>query len=310
MTFGIIIHYGLYSYYGYDDIQSAKKRRVQNGSEWYYGRLIDDNDFRPISGQSFTKKYHKENFGNIDYFHNINKIVNDEDKIRSWVLFAKENKASYIILTLKHHDGVCLWNTKTDSRKSELDICKVFSDECKKENIDFGFYYSWFEFGKPFTVEYFKKYCIPQLSEILTYNPKYLWFDGDWKITQKSIIKEIKNMIIDMKQKGIIINDRIGVKDNDYSLCDYRVFSDRYIPKEKLDTKWQHVNTIGYSWGYNKQQSNKDYKTGEQIYVLYKKVKDLGGDFLINIGPDENGDIIENEMKAIEYLESKVNLYP
>jgi alpha-L-fucosidase len=310
MTFGIIIHYGLYSYYAYDDIQSAKRRSVQNGSEWYYGRLIDNNDFRPISGESFTKKYHKENFNDIDYFDNMDKIVNDEDKIRSWIEFAKENNASYIILTSKHHDGVCLWDTQTDSRKSELDICKVFSDECKKENIDFGLYYSWFEFGKPFTVDYFKKYCIPQLKEILSYKPKYLWFDGDWKITQKSIIKEIKNMTIDMKQKGIIINDRIGIKDEDYSLCDYRVFSDRYIPKEKMDTRWQHVNTIGYSWGYNKQQSNKDYKTGEQIYALYKKVKDLGGDFLINIGPDENGNIVENEMKAIEYLASKVNLYP
>ena len=45
MTFGIIIHYGLYSYYGYDDINSAKRRKTQNGSEWYYGRLIDNNDF-------------------------------------------------------------------------------------------------------------------------------------------------------------------------------------------------------------------------------------------------------------------------
>ena len=54
MTFWIIIHYGLYSYYGYDDINSAKRRRVQNGSEWYFGRLIDNNDFRPISGQKYV----------------------------------------------------------------------------------------------------------------------------------------------------------------------------------------------------------------------------------------------------------------
>jgi alpha-L-fucosidase len=305
MTFGIIIHYGLYSYYAYDDIQSAKRRNVQNGSEWYYGRLIDNNNFRPISGQSFTKNYHKTQFGDTDYFDNINKIFDDENKIRSWVVFAKQNNASHLILTSKHHDGICLWDTSTNSKKSLLDICKIFSDECKKQNMEFGFYYSWFEFDKPFTLKYFKEYCIPQLNELLTFNPKHLWFDGDWKITQKSIVQQINDLIMHMKSMGIIINDRIGQNNTDYSLCDYRVFSDRFIPEQKLYIKWQHINTIGYSWGYNKQQKEEDYKSNEQIYSLYKKVVDLGGDFLINIGPDENGDIIENEKNAIQYLSSK-----
>jgi alpha-L-fucosidase len=302
MTFGIIIHYGLYSFYGYDDVRSAKKRRVQNGSEWYYGRLIDTNNFRPISGQSYTKKYHQENHNNIDYFENIDKIVSDENKIRNWVAFAKKNKASKIILTSKHHDGVCLWDTATNSKKSAIDICKIFRDECTKENIEFGFYYSWFEFGKAFTLKYFEEYCIPQLKEIMAYHPKHLWFDGDWKITQKNIKSKIHNLLVNLRKIGVQVNDRAKNED----MCDYRVFSDRFIPDEKMDIKWQHVNTIGYSWGYNKQQKSEDYKSGNAVYDLYKKVTDLGGDFLINIGPDENGNIVENEEKAIEYLASKM----
>jgi alpha-L-fucosidase len=306
ITFGIIIHYGVYSYYGYDDTNSAKNRKVQNGSEWYYGRLIDNNNFRPISGHNFTKKFHEENFSGIDYFDNIDKMINDENKIKQWIIFAKKNKANYIILTSKHHDGVCLWNTHTDSHKSLIDICKIFSDECKRENIDFGFYYSWFEFGKSFNVKYFEEYCIPQIKELLLYNPKYIWFDGDWKITQKIIRQKIKNIVLNMKKKGIIINDRLGIKDDDYSYCDYRVFSDRYIPKEKLDIKWQHINTIGYSWGYNREQKKEDYKSGNQIYELYSKILKLGGNFLVNIGPNSNGDIIQNEAEAIEYLSSNI----
>ncbi len=164
-------------------------------------------------------------------------------------MFAKQNKVSYIILTAKHHDGVCLWNTQTKTHKSLMDICKVFSDECKKQNIDFGFYYSWFEFGKSFTMKYFKDYCMKQIQELLLYNPKYMWFDGDWKITQKNIRAYNKNMVLNIKTKGIIVNDRVGIKDEDYSWVDYRVFSYRYIPDNKIDIKWQHVNTIGYSWG-------------------------------------------------------------
>jgi alpha-L-fucosidase len=70
----------------------------------------------------------------------------------------------------------------------------------------------------------------------------------------------------------------------------------RYIPSEKLNIKWQHVNTIGYSWGHNKMQVSTDYKSGNQIYLLYLKVTDLGGDLLLNIGPTINGDIVEEEM--------------
>lgn len=298
MNYGIIIHYGLYSYYGYDDIDSAKRRRTQNGSEWYYGRLIDNNNFRPISGNKSTKKYHSEKHNDVDYFSNLDKITKDENKVKEWVSFAKRNGASYVILTSKHHDGVCLFDTTTTSRKSEMDICKVFSDECKRQNIMFGFYYSWFEFDKRFTVSYFKNFCIPQLQELLKYTPNHMWFDGDWKITQKTIQKEIKNIVQSMKTKNILINDRIG-KDN-YSSASYRVFSDRYIPEEKLDgVVWQHINTIGYSWGYNRMQNKHHYKKKEEIKELYKKITDLGGTFLLNLGPDENGDIIQEEKDSI-----------
>jgi alpha-L-fucosidase len=298
MTFGIIIHYGLYSYYGYDDINSAKRRRVQNGSEWYFGRLIDNNDFRPISGHKSTKKYHKENYGDINYFDNLDKITYDKDKVKEWVSVAKSKGASYIILTSKHHDGVLLFDSKTSPLKSQLDICCVFSDECKKQNIQFGFYYSWFEFGVSFTKIYFKNYCVPQLEELLKYEPNYMWFDGDWKITQKTIQKEIRGIVESMKTKNILVNDRIGK--NNYDVASYRVFSDRYIPKEKLDSlKWQHINTIGYSWGYNKMQNKSDYKTKNEIYELYNHVNNLGGTFLINLGPNENAEIIDEELEAL-----------
>lgn len=300
--FGIIIHYGLYSYYGYDDIRSVKNRKTQNGSEWYYGRLIDNNKFRPISGHSFTKTYHKKNYKNIDYFDNIDKILTDEDKIKEWVNLCKNNKASYIILTSKHHDGVCLWETKTTKRKSRYDICKIFSEECRKQDIKFGFYYSWFEFDKPFTLNYFNEFCINQLNELCEYNPDYIWFDGHWKITQKTL--KISEILKQIKSKGIIINDR--VKHFLLDDKDFHVYSDRYIPEEKLDIKWQHVNTIGYSWGYNKEQKDNDYKNGEDIIKLYKKIKEKGGHLLLNIGPKIDGTIHKKEYEALTYFSLKI----
>jgi alpha-L-fucosidase len=299
--YGIIIHYGLYSYYGYDDLVSAKRRKTKNGSEWYYGRLIDTSTYRPISGGKATQQYHKDNYGDASYFDNIDKITHDENKVKEWVTLAKINGASFIILTSKHHDGVCLFDTKTTHLKSRMDICRVFSEECKKQNILFGFYYSWFEFGAPFTVPYFRNFCIPQLEELMKYNPNYMWFDGDWKITQKTVESQIKDIVKVMKSKNIIVNDRIGKNNTD--LSSYRVFSDRFIPDQKLEN-WQHINTIGYSWGYNKTQEHEDYKTKKDLSDLYKKVTNLGGTFLINLGPDENAQIVPEESNALEFMRS------
>jgi hypothetical protein len=215
-NYGIIIHYGLYSYYAYDDIKSAKRRLIQNGSEWYYGRLIEKGTYRPISGHVSTKENHKTEHYDCDYFDNLDKITDDEEKIKHWVKICKKNGAS--ILTSKHHDGVCLWNTETTDKKSKIDICEIFKTECMLNNIEFGFYYSWLEFDKPFTVDYFTNICLPQINELLKYKPKYMWFDGHWKITQKSIIKSIGNLIQTMKDLGILINDRIGGKE--FENCD------------------------------------------------------------------------------------------
>ena len=166
-------------------------------------------------------------------------------------------------------------------------------------------YEFWFEFGTPFTVDYFRNICVPQLNELLKYKPNHMWFDGDWKITQKNIQKQIKLIVNMMTSNNIIVNDRIGK--NNIGLASYRVFSDRYIPVSKLDDDivWQHVNTIGYSWGYNKMQKSCHYKSKEEIYELHKNISKLGGMFLINIGPNENADIIKEEIDALKLLKSR-----
>ena len=46
-------------------------------------------------------------------------------------------------------------------------------------------------------------------------------------------------------------------------------------------------------------QNKSDYKTKNEIYELYNQVNNLGGTFLINLGPNENADIIEEELEAL-----------
>ena len=301
MTFGIIIHYGVYSFYAYDDVVSARRRKTQNGSEWYYSRLIETGTFRPISGHLATKQHHNEMHPGEDYFTHINKLVTDPNKIAEWVRIAKIAGATYLILTTKHHDGVCLWNTQTTLRKSEMDICRVFVDECKKQGIEPGFYYSWFEVDTPFTVKYFQSHCIPQLVELMSYNPKYMWFDGHWKMTQKGLQRQARDIISNMTDVGIIVNDRVGGFDpmRDMTPTTIRVFEDRHLPTEPLNIPWEHVNTIGLSWGYNKEQRAKDFKTYVDICTLRAQIIAHNGNLLLNLGPMHTGDICPEELDAI-----------
>jgi alpha-L-fucosidase len=296
MDLGIIIHYGLYSIYAYDSIESAKRRKICNGSEWYYTRLLENGKFRPISGYVETQQYHKKYFSNCDYFDQSHNLKPTRQKIKQLIKTCSNLGFKYIILTAKHHDGFCLFNTKTTHKKSDNDICKIFSEECKKIGIEYGFYYSWFECDINFNIDYFNNYCENQINELLRYNPHYLWFDGDWKITQKQILNKINLICKSITSLGIKINDRIG-KQKNYDYCTYNVKSDRYIPTSNIDANWQHVTTIGYSWGYN--QFDK-YKDGKELYKLYLQVQELNGNFLLNVGPTKDFIISEGEMSALK----------
>lgn len=105
---------------------------------------------------------------------------------KQWVDVIKSSGATGIILTCKHHDGFCLWKSKyTDfcikNTEFDGDIVKMLSDECHRQNIDFGVYLSPWDihdkrYGKP---EYNDYFC-NQLTELLTnYGEIFeVWFDG------------------------------------------------------------------------------------------------------------------------------------
>lgn len=310
---GLIFHWGLYSVPGYDNVKSAIYRKIQNGSEWYQKRLeAVGTSFRPLSlGDKSTQTYHKINFGDVKTYQEFQKYFypydNSKNVFEDWCKIAKQLKAKYMILTAKHHDGYCLWNTKTtDYKYSKSDLLLQFKKTVKKNGFKFGIYFSLMEFNKPVNKEFIVNILAPQLIELSKYKPDYLWLDGNWEIKTQIAIKTITK-IIESEFKNVIINDRI-CKDESVNkkLSSYRVFADRYIPKEKLHEEWQHINTIGLSWGYNRDQSRSEsldhYKTGQQLYDLYTEVVDKGGELLLNFGPKADGSLDENEVKsALEF---------
>lgn len=313
---GIIVHVGLWAVPAFDSVESALRRIIQNGTEWYEKRLMDALEFNqsqsryPTSGYQATLKYHSETYGvDFPYASFADQFTLKHFNVDDWMLSFKNAGASYAILTAKHHDGFCLWPTKTtkfstryaaSGKYQHKDMVQEFKSGCEEWGLMFGVYYSLMEWKhSPPTLDYLNKIMIPQIEELIRYRPKIFWFDGDWPF--KSVVaRQAINNCLDRIRKmipGVIINDRIGLdrsqkEDPTYlGRADYRVYADRTIPDVDPGVEWEHVNTIGLSWGYNRQQKPSDYKSGRALVELYEKVSSLNGRFLLNVGPDATGQI-------------------
>ncbi len=117
-------------------------------------------------------------------------VVSDFDitkiKPEQWVKTVKTAGMTGVILTCKHHDGFCLWNTGTTdfnvmNSPMGKDIVKAVSDECHKQGIEFGVYLSPWDMHEPtYGTEQYNDYFIRQLTELCgNYGELFeVWFDG------------------------------------------------------------------------------------------------------------------------------------
>jgi len=108
-----------------------------------------------------------------------------------WVRVARDAGFRYVLLTVKHHDGFCLWNSKfTDYDVAyspvKKDVVAAVSTACKKYGVGFAIYYSLWDRHEPAykdkDLTKYVDYMVHQLTELLTgYGPVCeLWFDGGW----------------------------------------------------------------------------------------------------------------------------------
>ena len=218
-----------------------------------------------------------------------------------WVSVAKAAGMKYIVLTTKHHDGFCLWNTRqTDynimNTPFKRDVVKELAEACKKQDIAFGAYYStcdWFQPDFPLTgqggkierpvsnLDAYTTYLKKQVGELLlNYGPLLtLWFDMPQKfdaVRGQGIIDFAHTI-----QPDILINSRTGAK-GDYDTPEQRVGG------FQNDHPWESCMTIAKQWAW---KPNDVVKTLEQC--LHSLIRSAGGDgnLLFNVGPMSDGRI-------------------
>lgn len=300
--FGMFIHFGAYA--------------VPGRGEW-----VKSNE------ELTTEQYQKY----IDAFNPV-----DFDA-RKWAKVAKAAGMKYAVLTAKHHDGYCLFDSKlTDYKLSTRfggrDLVREFLDAFRAEGIKVGLYYSiidWHHLDYPnvgnhpqrndkeyakrkFNWDNYLKYMHGQVEELAKNYGKLdiMWFDYsfDEYNGEKWKAKELVQMVRKY-QPGIILDNRLEIHEGSSSkqrmvssLGDFDT-PEQGIPDLPLIDKygnpvpWETCLTLNGVWGYSEFDTN--WKSPELIIHTLVNCVSKNGNLLLNVGPDARGNIPAESVRVL-----------
>ena len=293
--FGMFIHWGPYAV----PAGVYKGENINGIGEWIMN-----------SAQIPVKEYE-------EFSRAFNPVQYDADE---WVRIAKDAGMKYIIITSKHHDGFCLWDSKVseydvmDFSPIKRDLLRELKEACDKYKVQLGFYHSIMDWHHPQAQaphyptynnnqkvnpefhSYVENYMKPQLKELVeNYDPVVLWFDGEWvpEYTHEQGL-DVYNFVRGMKPE-IIINNRVdkgrqGMKGMNRSDKDYA--GDFGTPEQEIlesasTLDWESCMTLNDTWGYKSWDFN--WKSTQTLVHNLVDIAAKGGNYLLNIGPMANG---------------------
>jgi alpha-L-fucosidase len=223
---------------------------------------------------------------------------------REWVQLIKDAGQKYVILTTKHHDGFCMFQTDTTSNNVVAatpfgrDVVKELADECKRQGIVFCPYYSIGDWcaadvqAKRF--ENYPDYMRAQLKELLSNygDIKMLWFDNYWYLgdqwqNNEAHARELYAYVRSLSP-NTLINDRCGrgatSTDGDYTTPENQL-------KGSQQARYFEVvmsDTADDNWGWVKGAAN--YRKPADLIRNLIDCTSKGGNFVLNVGPTATGE--------------------
>ena len=282
-TFGMFIHWGAY----------AVPAGIHNGEEIPgIGEWIMNRAQIPVD------EYEK-------YVRQFNPTLFNADQ---WAEIAADAGMKYIVITSKHHDGFCLWDSKVseydavDFAPIQKDLLKELAQACEKQGIRLCFYHSIMDWHHPDASgenfpKYREEYLIPQLEELLSGDygdVGVLWFDGEWisewtEDQGKALYAHLRSI-----KPDLIINNRVGKgrqgmqgmnKDQTYA-GDFGT-PEQEILEKASEFDWESCMTMNDTWGFKKNDHN--WKSAEMLIENLMDIIAKGGNYLLNVGPTAEG---------------------
>jgi alpha-L-fucosidase len=232
-----------------------------------------------------------------------------------WARDARRAGMRYFVVTTKHHDGFCLWDSDlTDYKVTNTpwgrDLIGPLVDAFRAEGLRVGFYHSLLDWHHPdFPVDEFHPqrddeafrsaaagrdvrryadYLHGQVRELLTrYGTiDYLFFDFSYaeKSAAEWRSEELLAMVREL-QPDALVNDRLGIP-GDF-VTPEQVQPDGRVERDGRPVAWEACQTLNGSWGYDR--DNRDFKTAGQIVRMLVDGVSKDGNLLLNVGPTGRG---------------------
>lgn len=287
--FGMFIHFGLYA--------------IPGRGEWVmYRERIPADEYAKLADRFNPKKF-------------------DADE---WVSLAKQAGMKYMVLTTRHHDGFCLYDSQVSDYKATntpfgRDLVAEYVTAARKAGMKVGFYYSlldwrfggYFERDKyPDSAKAMVRRAHQQVEELMTRYGRIdvLWYDGGWvpnlpkeKLAAFWQAKKLNNMVR-KHQPHILINNRSGTNEDLDT-------PEQHVTASEPGRGWESCMTMGDScgWGYIKHSPN--FKTVPQLIQNLCKAAAGEGNYLLNVGPKPDGSIRNEETTRLREMGEWLDAY-
>ena len=281
--FGLFIHWGPYAAYG-------------RGEQVLFREHLDQQDYARRACQ-----------WNPQHFD-----------AAAWAEVARRAGFRYSVMTTRHHDGYCMWDTRfTDysSRRQapQRDFIGEYVEAFRAAGLRVGLYYSLADWRIPAYWEgpqrdpkgwtTFREYVHNQVRELLTHYGRIdvLWFDGAWPQGPEDWRSaELVEMIRSL-QPHILINDRLGsaeptpptpgavVADVGRS----RKLGDFGTPEHQIAPEagrlWESCQVSTWRlWGHT---IGEHWRPADLLLDMLVETASKGGNLLLNVGPDGGGQL-------------------
>ena len=254
---------------------------------------------------------------------------------QAWARAARQAGMKYVVLTAKHHEGFCLWDTAyTDFKATNTpygkDLLVPFVEAFRAEGLKVGLYYSLLDWTHPdFTIDIYHplrdhpqaaalnegrsmpryaEYMRNQVRELITrFNPDILWCDFSYPEASYNGLpgkgradwesEKLYAMIRELSPR-IMLNNRMDLPN---------IRADVYTPEQIQPTEWLRVDgepvvweacqTLSGSWGYHRDEES--WKSPEQLVRMLINTVSIGGNLLMNVGPTPLGTFDPRALNAL-----------
>jgi len=298
--FGLFIHWGLYAL-------AARHEWVKHNEE-----IPDD-------------VYDK-------YFRHFDPDLYDPQQ---WATAAANAGMKYFVVTTKHHEGFCLWDSaltdyKAPNTPAGRDLLRPMVDAFRSRGLRVGFYHSLIDWHHPQYVldphfgpyrnkdrdalntgrdqVKYAQYLHGQVRELLTQYGKIdiLWCDfsythmgqggkGRHDWQSEKLYKLIREL-----QPQVVLNDRLDLDEGWDIKTPEQCQPLEWVRHNGLPVVWEACQTFSGSWGYHRDESS--WKSPEQLLLMLIDTVSKGGNLLLNVGPTGRGEFDQRALSRLQAM--------